>query len=987
MAAFYATKRRQRTTGRRSTGVRTLTRALLGAAVLLLLALLPRAARASDVADEADLAFALGTQAYRRGDLRGALQQFLLSNRLAHNRNVLYNIARTYEKLSQFPEAYRYYWQALYGETDPEARARIETELEQIATRVAVVDVQTKPSGAMLYLDRKDLGPRGKSPRRFGVAPGSYKILAELPGYHRAELSLPPLQASQHVAVTLELRQILGQIQVTAPVGGSVRVDDTAAASCQVPCKLEVAPGRHRLLVEKPGFDSRTVPVDVVANRRVTVAPTLEPLTGSLVVETDEPGATVQVDGRTLGFTPAVMTLPVGSHEVSVELHGFRGASRRAVIAEGRETKLVFEMTQTEEIVAASRVSERVEQAPSSVSIVSRREIVSFAYPTLAEALRGQPGVYAWDDRSYVTLGLRGLGRLGSYGNRILVLSDGLPTNDDWIGSSYVGYDALTDLGDVERIELVRGPGSVLYGTNAFSGVINVVNREAAPGFSTGVSTNLDGVARARVRADAPLGRRGHIWSSFGAARGEGRDLYFAEYATELPGGVVRDRDGFDADMVHGAARYEWLAAQWSLHSYSKHIPTGAFETDITDPRMQQRDTRAFLELRAEPEISRVVSLMTRAHLNMYRFVGLYPRVPDEGGLEVDAYHGQWLGLEQRVRVSPSAGLRFTLGGEAQLHYRVWQTAQDEAGIFLDEKHPYRVGALYALADADLSRRTRVSAGARYDAYSSFGGSLNPRAALILSPYLQGTLKVMGGRAFRAPSVYELYYNDGGLTQVASPHLRPETVDSAEVEHSHRFSPTVVGTAAVYANHVRSLITPVGSSNAADPLRYENADNPLFVAGAELGVRRDFRHGYMVGASYSLAYARFLAGSSLSDLAQLKRDPTKRHVANAPMHLASLRGAVPLLARAVLASTRLSFEGPRYDRNESVTDPPQRSTRPVVIWDVVLSGEEPRFGLAYAIGMYNAFDWRYSLPTTAELRQETLPQDGRTFLASVEKTF
>ncbi|MBN1609527.1 MAG: TonB-dependent receptor [Polyangiaceae bacterium] len=961
--------------------------ALLGAALLFLLALPARMARAGDLADEADLAFTLGTDAYRQGDLQGALQHFLRSNRLVRNRNVLYNIARTYEKLSQFPEAYRYYWQALDGETDPGARARIQAELEQIATRIAVLDIETKPSGATLYLDRKDLGPRGKSPRRLGVAPGTYKIIAALPGYETAELALPALQASQGVTVVLELRQILGQLEVAAPRGGSVRIDDAAAAPHEIPCQLELSPGRHRLIVQRAGFEAKAVTVDVVANQRETIATTLQPLTGSLVVETDEPGATVRVDGRTLGFTPAVMTLPVGSHEVSVELRGFQGVSRRAVVAEGRETKLVFELTQVDEIVAASRATERVEQAPSSVSIVSRREILSFAYPTLAEALRGQPGVYAWDDRSYVTLGLRGLGRLGSYGNRILVLSNGLPTNDNWIGSSYVGYDALTDLGDVERIEVVRGPGSVLYGTNAFSGVINVVTREAAPGVSTGVSTDLDGVARARVRADAPLGRSGHIWSSFGAARGEGRDQYFAEYAAELLGGVVRDRDGFDADTVHGAARYEWLAAQWSLHSHSKHIPTGGYDTDISDPRMQQRDTRAFLELRAEPEISSVVSLMTRAHLNLYRFVGLYPRVRNEGGLEVDAYHGQWLGLEQRVRVAPSAGLRFTLGAEAQLHYRVWQTAQDDSGVFLDDKHPYRVGALYALADADLSKAARVSAGARYDAYSSFGGSLNPRAALIVNPYPRGTLKLMGGNAFRAPSVYELYYNDGGLTQVASPDLRPESITSAEVEHSHRFSPTVVGTAAVYANHVRSLITPAGSGNASDPLHYENSDNPLFVVGSEIGLRRDFRQGTMLGASYSFAYARLLAGSSVSDLASFDSDPAKRHVANAPMHLASLRGAVPLLARAVLASTRLSFEGPRYDRNENVTDPRQRSTRPFVIWDIVLSGEEPRFGLLYAVGVYNAFDWRYSLPTTPELAQNTLVQDGRTFLASVEKSF
>jgi outer membrane receptor protein involved in Fe transport len=96
---------------------------------------------------------------------------------------------------------------------------------------------------------------------------------------------------------------------------------------------------------------------------------------------------------------------------------------------------------------------------------------------------------------------------------------------------------------------------------------------------------------------------------------------------------------------------------------------------------------------------------------------------------------------------------------------------------------------------------------------------------------------------------------------------------------------------------------------------------------------------------------------------------------------------VPILARALLASTRISVEGPRFDRNENEGDDPQGSSNSAVVWDLVFSGEEPRVGLTYALGVYNAFDWRYSLPTSAEFRQSKLPQDGRTFLASAELAF
>src|SRR5687767_9857485 len=101
-------------------------------ALILAALLLSAVGRADDLADEADLQFTLGAEAYQKGDFRGALEHFLASNRLVPNRNVLYNIARTYEQVKQFPEACRYYTQALDGEKDAAARAKIEAALVEL---------------------------------------------------------------------------------------------------------------------------------------------------------------------------------------------------------------------------------------------------------------------------------------------------------------------------------------------------------------------------------------------------------------------------------------------------------------------------------------------------------------------------------------------------------------------------------------------------------------------------------------------------------------------------------------------------------------------------------------------------------------------------------------------------------------------------------------------------------------------------------------
>ncbi|HEY6078243.1 MAG TPA: TonB-dependent receptor, partial [Polyangiaceae bacterium] len=403
--------------------------------------------------------------------------------------------------------------------------------------------------------------------------------------------------------------------------------------------------------------------------------------------------------------------------------------------------------------------------------------------------------------------------------------------------------------------------------------------------------------------------------------------------------------------------------------------------------RTRQIDSRASLELKAEPRFSSSLATMTRLHANHYRFGGNYARPESEGGIERDSFKGTWFGLEQRVELRAGDAFKLTVGGEGQLHVQVEQQAVDAAEAFLDDSRPYQIGAIYALADVRAHERLLISVGARLDAYSSFGKTLNPRLAIIGKPYERGNTKLMLGRAFRAPSVYEQYYNDGGITQVESPSIGPESVYSLELEHAHRFSPTVVGTLAVFGNYMRDLVLSAGQGDESDPLHYVNSQAPIGTFGAELGLRRDWRQGYMLAVSYSFQRSRFLSEASPGALLRFEQNPEFRHVANSPEQLASVKGALPLLGRALTLGSRLSVEGGRFDRNERSSDAAQGKSEAFAIWDVVLSGREERFGFAWAAGVYNAFDWRYSLPVSAEFPQTSIEQDGRSFMLSAELTF
>ena len=265
-------------------------------------------ALADNLADEADLQFKLGADAYQKGDFSGALEHFLASNRLVPNRNVIFDIARSYEELHNAPSAYRYYVEALDGETRADQKQRIEEALKRIAPSVAVLKVTTDPPGATVYLDRKDLGSRGNTPRNLGLGAGRHKIMVELPGYEPAEKADVDLVVGKEADVDFKLVAILGTVKIDGENGAQVRLDSEEGPILgTIPCTVQVPPGRHMLYVQKLGYQVQNVPIDVPPRGNVVAHARLAAQTGAVVVNTDIRDALVSIDDQPSGFTPAVL--------------------------------------------------------------------------------------------------------------------------------------------------------------------------------------------------------------------------------------------------------------------------------------------------------------------------------------------------------------------------------------------------------------------------------------------------------------------------------------------------------------------------------------------------------------------------------------------------------------------------------------------------------------------------------------------------------
>ena len=709
-----------------------------------------------------------------------------------------------------------------------------------------------------------------------------------------------------------------------------------------------------------------------------------------------------------------MLNVPIGHHKLRVTLSGFQARRADDRRDEDGQVKLDLALYDVSRRSPRLRVTRsRSTTRPRSVTIITAQELRAMNYPTIAEAVRGVRGMYLSNDTSYDTIGVRGFSRPGDYGNRILILIDGHPANDDYIWSSYVGFDGRVDIDDIERIEIIRGPGSVLYGTSAFFGVINLVtrSREAPTHGEVAAGAMQNAVGRGRVTGywRVEQGRRRVDERGRGARRGArlffsgarqrieraeqhglqlvsaGRGAVFGERLHGERSPVRRHRARCRrvqrvhrerarvVEVVHGAVVFHARARRLSRPANTR--------STFNDPNTNFTDTRGFVEARFEPQLSKDTQLFVRAHVDMYDFDdNLVDPSPQQNplaqGVENDIFRGRWGGVEARVQYS-SDKLRLMAGGTGIYHFQTLQIGNTATQPVVFDNNgnpgrndPFAVAAAFVNADIVPVKEIKISAGARFDYYSSianpqFLDAFNPRLALILKPSKSDTIKVLAGKAFRAPSVYELYYQSSSqfragtqclATDTDGCDLKPEQVYSAEVEYSHRFSPTVSGLVTAYANYVTNLIEldNIADKNGTYANEYRNSINPVFVLGAEAEVRREWRQGWMLSGSVSVSRAGYVAtiddagGQSHTCIGNFYVDHVcggLGEVPNSPLVLASLKGAVPIIGRQLMLMSRLSFEGQRFDNAIAAqTGVPQGTTDPGLIWDIVFSGEVERLG-------------------------------------------
>ncbi len=934
--------------------------------LLALLAALP--AFADNTADESDIAFSLGNAHYARREYEPALSQYFLSYRLVPNRNVLFNIARCYESISRFDEAYRYFHDLSVDPTLPAADAQeVKAALARLAPRVALVKVTSTPPGADVFLDREDLGSRGKTPQTVAVSPGTHEVVVKLGGHEPASAKVS-VGRGREATAPLSLTPIVGTAALAGtPEGAVVRESAEGPELGRLPARLLLAPGQHLLVVQAQGFLPSQVLVDVKARETTTARVTLTERprpTGKVIVTANRDGALVRVDGRDSGFTPVVLTLTEGPHELEVTTDEVTPLLQHLEVKADEEQRVTAELRYAPPPVqAASRSALSVDQAPASVTIITREELRAFGYLTVAEALEGVRGFFFTDDRIYTYVGIRGFSPPGDLNTRVLTLYDGHAMNEVWAGQGFSARDLDVDLGEVERLEVVRGPTSLLFGSGAFFGVINVVPRDhlgQGRNVEATAGVGAQGAAKGRVTGSLGQGARTLLVSAAGyrASGAETTDL------GDL--GLVR---GLDGESVYGAsarARFDGFTVQAKWNLRHKDAPTAPHGSAVGLAGTRYTDARGHVELKYERQLG-ALSLAARAAYDGSRYVGSYATgATGATAFLFDGGGADWGSAELRggYRLFTGNTLSLALEGQGQAAY------QQLLGSPTRDPHQRAFVSASLLDEWQVGTRAFLQAGVRADQYFDLTEvALSPRAAAVLKPYAAGVTKLIAGRAFRAPTIYELYYNDGNLTQRAPTVApRPELITTFEVEHSHDVTPELRVTAGAYYNLIDRLVQldteggapacgPVGAPQAC--VVYANTSKQLTALGAEGQLHWQPGRFTLVDASYSWV---LLGGPGVADAPAY------------PAQVASLRALVPLKEGTARLSGQATWQSSRRDAQGT-------NVGEALLVNLGLSGEYGR--LRYFAGARNLLDQQALLPVASEAGVPTVPQYGRSFWLEV----
>ena len=512
---------------------------------------------------------------------------------------------------------------------------------------------------------------------------------------------------------------------------------------------------------------------------------------------------------------------------------------------------LSFEQLLQVKVISAAKQEQSISEAAASISVITANQIERRGYQYLDDALRDLPGIdFIRLHGAYPNI----MSFRGSYGDenkRLLLLIDGIDENS-LNGSFEMGGYAYS-LHNVERIEVIWGPGSALYGANALSGIINIITKHdnyADNGFflAKGIASfsgqtekmsyhhsdqqHAFSFSASRYSTDGPKFTNRHPDFS-DAYMDKVKSLTFRYSNKQKESTTTFGGHLFDSPMGDGTfsmSPTETLGLPGSGHQNTGNGGFLNFDINGASPSLWQPYTQTvFLEHKQQ------VDLQWSWNSRFYR---------RETGIDDDSYSYFYLGDDQ-FRFGRWTHQSTRLGFDFQLNYqlddnRSWvsgiqyfhddlekgyrATIDGGSNLTIDNIELINLDSTFAEPDMlnqdnlglfsqyiqaiEFNGKTELTLGFRFDDNESYGSSLSPRIAMVNSPSTRTPWRFRAnyGEAFRAPAVFERFSASG--VRKANPSLKPEEVKTFELAASYRFKKSILK-ATIFNNQLDNVITAV----------------------------------------------------------------------------------------------------------------------------------------------------------------------------------
>lgn len=429
-------------------------------------------------------------------------------------------------------------------------------------------------------------------------------------------------------------------------------------------------------------------------------------------------------------------------------------------------------------VVTATKTELAISESPQAISVLTREEIIKYPHLTLGEIMQRSTGV---EVSQYGPRGAVNLPKIrGAEAEQVLVLINGRR-----IGDAQSGKFDLSNLpvskDDIERIEVLRGAASALYGADAMGGVINIITKKPTPEPYTRATASYG-------RFDTQTYSLSHRWQP--GAFGYGLSL-----SKEKSNGY-RPNSDLDALIFGGQINYDLTSQQQinlAARFTDKEIGTPGSVT-YSDPDDRQKDKITQLDLNYRGKFQ-------LGEFNFKAFQNLYRRSFEPGS--------------QGINVgSPSLHKNYATGGEAQVNFSPLNAHFLTAGVEVikDRVDSSAIGvheaerrALYLQDEIEITRPLTLTVGLRFDAHSIYEDQFNPRLGMLVKLPEEIRLRASVGRSFRAPTFDDLYWPEDAFV-AGNPNLQPEKAWAYEIGGEKRFGKLAVFRVAGFMREVKDLI-------------------------------------------------------------------------------------------------------------------------------------------------------------------------------------